>query len=304
MAKKLKQVVQFCQFTGSESRSEGEYGGWNADRGVKLWTKGEPPNISVKRVKVYFKKLIFQILKSSRKETKAGSQVLCLNPEAQNKTSAILGSHGKSPGWLPFHVHPAHIRFPKGQGYTLESSFNLLSLDALVAALSILICITWFGNSPARPHLALRGEALSFQPPALDMLQHAQLLSRVQLFVAPWTVARQAPLSMEFSRQEYWSGLPFPPPGDLPNPGIEPASPALESGFFITGRPGKSFGYIQVASNSPRLLKSWYSPHSLALFMLLFSGKSTTSYPDTQVRHLHVILDNIFHPQHNLPSGL
>ena len=48
--------------------------------------------------------------------------------------------------------------------------------------------------------------------------------SCVQLFVTPWTVARQAPLSMGFSRQEYWSGLPFPSPGDLPDPGIEPAS--------------------------------------------------------------------------------
>ena len=44
----------------------------------------------------------------------------------------------------------------------------------------------------------------------------------------PWTVAHQAPLSLEFSRQEYWSGLPFPSPGDLPNPGIEPGSPALQ----------------------------------------------------------------------------
>ena len=50
--------------------------------------------------------------------------------------------------------------------------------------------------------------------------------SRVWLFATPWTVAHQAPLSMGFSRQEYWSGLPCPPPGDLPNPGIKPASPA------------------------------------------------------------------------------
>ena len=51
----------------------------------------------------------------------------------------------------------------------------------------------------------------------------------------PWTAARQAPLSMEFSRQEYWSGLPCPPPEDLPDPGIEPESllsPALAGGFF------------------------------------------------------------------------
>ena len=54
-------------------------------------------------------------------------------------------------------------------------------------------------------------------------------LSRVQLFATPWTVAHQAPPSMEFSRQEYWSGLPFPSPGDLPDPGIEPGSPTLRA---------------------------------------------------------------------------
>ena len=53
-------------------------------------------------------------------------------------------------------------------------------------------------------------------------------LSRVRLFVTPWTVAHQMPLSIEFFRQEYWSGLPCPPPGDLPNPEIEPRSPALQ----------------------------------------------------------------------------
>ena len=54
-----------------------------------------------------------------------------------------------------------------------------------------------------------------------------KLLSRVRLFATPWTIAYQAPLSMGFSGQEYWSGLPFPSPGDLPNPGIEARSPAL-----------------------------------------------------------------------------
>ena len=54
-----------------------------------------------------------------------------------------------------------------------------------------------------------------------------KLLSRVRLFATPWTVAYQASQSMEFSRHEYWSGLPFPSPGDLPNPGIEPWSPTL-----------------------------------------------------------------------------
>ena len=55
----------------------------------------------------------------------------------------------------------------------------------------------------------------------------------------PWTVVCQAPLSMGFPRQEYWSGLPFPSPGDLPDPGIKPASPALAGGFFTTEPPGK-----------------------------------------------------------------
>ena len=54
-------------------------------------------------------------------------------------------------------------------------------------------------------------------------------LSRVRLFATPWTVAHQAPLSMGFSRQEYWSGLPFPSPGDIPDPGIEPRSPLLQA---------------------------------------------------------------------------
>ena len=58
--------------------------------------------------------------------------------------------------------------------------------------------------------------------------------SRVQLFATLWTVAHQAPLSMGFSRKKYWSELPFPPPGDLPDPGIEPTSPALAGGFYTT----------------------------------------------------------------------
>ena len=53
------------------------------------------------------------------------------------------------------------------------------------------------------------------------------VLSHIRLFVTPWTVARQAPLSMGFCRQEYWSGFPGPPPGDLPNPGVEPCLSGL-----------------------------------------------------------------------------
>ena len=64
-------------------------------------------------------------------------------------------------------------------------------------------------------------------------------LSRVRLFATPWTVAYQAPLSMGFSRQECWSGLPFPSPGDLPDLGIEPRSPALQADALPSEPPGK-----------------------------------------------------------------
>ena len=66
-----------------------------------------------------------------------------------------------------------------------------------------------------------------------------ELLSCVQLFATPWTVACQAPLSMIFPRQKYWGGLPFPSPGNLPDPGIESVFPALASGFFATEPRGK-----------------------------------------------------------------
>ena len=79
-----------------------------------------------------------------------------------------------------------------------------------------------------------------------------QSLRHVLLFETPWTIAHQTPLSMGFPRQEYWSGLPYPPPGDLPNLGIKLASPALTVGFSTTEPPGspvmKSF-----LMNSPPL---------------------------------------------------
>ena len=64
-------------------------------------------------------------------------------------------------------------------------------------------------------------------------------LSRVRLFATPWTVACQAPLSMGFSRQEYWNGLPFPSPGDFLDPGIESGSPALQADSLPSEPPGK-----------------------------------------------------------------
>ena len=70
-------------------------------------------------------------------------------------------------------------------------------------------------------------------------MNEVKLLSRVRLSATPRTVAYQAPPSMKFSRQEYWSGLPFPSPGDLPDPGIEPGSPTLQADTLPSEPPGK-----------------------------------------------------------------
>ena len=71
-------------------------------------------------------------------------------------------------------------------------------------------------------------------------------LSRVQLLVTPWTIVHQAPLSVGFSRREYWGGLPFPSPGDLPDPGIKPQSSALQADslpFELQGSPDASLDF-------------------------------------------------------------
>ena len=78
-----------------------------------------------------------------------------------------------------------------------------------------------------------------FWAPLNNMCMCAQLLSHVWLFVTPWTVNHKAPLSIEFSRQEYWSELPCPPPGYFPNPGVKPRPPALQLDSFPSELPGK-----------------------------------------------------------------
>ena len=74
-------------------------------------------------------------------------------------------------------------------------------------------------------------------------------ITNVGLFVSLWTVAYQAPLSMEFSRQEYWSGLPFPSPGVLPDSGIEPVSPALQPYSYYLSHLGSPYPNRKVQKN-------------------------------------------------------
>jgi len=110
-----------------------------------------------------------------------------------------------------------------------------------------------------------------------------QSLSHVRLFVTPWTVTCQAPLSMEFSRPGYWSGLPFPSPGDLPNPGIKPMSPTLQVDSLPAEPQGKPkyvclFYYCYVKSLSNCLFFSFYLKTSLAQILSLLSTLSSPQW--------------------------
>ena len=95
-------------------------------------------------------------------------------------------------------------------------------------------------------------------------------LSRVRLFMTPWTVAYQTPLSMGFSRQEYWSWLPFPSPGDLPDPGIEPGSPALQANTLPsehcpTNSNQLQFSSVQSLSHVRLFVTTWIAARQASL---------------------------------------
>ena len=90
--------------------------------------------------------------------------------------------------------------------------------------------------------ISIPGLGRSYMLQATKVKVKVKLLNHVQLFATSWTIAYQGPQSMEFSRQEYWSGLPFPSPGDLPDPGIEPGSPALQADALLSEPAAKSAG--------------------------------------------------------------
>ena len=117
----------------------------------------------------------------------------------------------------------------------------------------------------------------------------AQSLSRVQLFVTPWAVAHQAPLSMDFYRQEYWSGYPFPSPGDLPNPGIEPRSPALLVDFLLSDPTGKPVCLSVFSFHSSRTNNPWKLNQLKFLGDLLrhLNGEGASQIHLTKVRYKH-----------------
>ena len=119
----------------------------------------------------------------------------------------------------------------------------------------------------------------------------AQSLSLVRLFTTQWTIACQAPLSMGFPRQEYWSGWPFPSPEHLPDPEIEPVYPVLAGGFYTTEPPGKP---SSLALNFPKLSESpvsqQYGTHEGKFYSLLIWGQAWNSKHIQNQKHIFLKL--------------
>ena len=114
---------------------------------------------------------------------------------------------------------------------------------------------------------------------------HVCVLSCVHVLVTPWTVAHKTPLSMEFSTQEYWSGLPFLPPGDLPNPAIERTAPALSGLFFTTEPPEKPFNNTSINNNNNSIPNYFFKSFNIlnqyifCLFVIHVNGHNICCWP-------------------------
>ena len=138
------------------------------------------------------------------------------------------------------------VTVPFSRGYSqprIKSRSPALQADSLPAELpgspkpAQLILTHGILWHPSHNDWKLRWPSALFSYNVLWVSGWVKSLSRVRLFVTPWTVAYQALPSMGFSRQEYWSGLPFPSPGDLPDPGIEPRSPAFQADALTSEPP-------------------------------------------------------------------
>ena len=131
------------------------------------------------------------------------------------------------------------------------------------------------GYSPRGHRESDTPEWLSSEFHGLHVGMPAQSLSYSWLFATPWTLAHQAPLSMEFSRRQYWSGLPFPSPGDLPNLGIKPRCPALQTDALPSeplGKPKKPLLILLILGRWPySVLESWISSVTVLTRCIIFS---------------------------------
>ena len=154
-------------------------------------------------------------------------------------TFHINGSYNPWPFvtvFLPLSIIP--LLWTSLYKYLFENLFSILGMYLGVEFLGfmVILSLTFWGNTKLFSTVRACSVALS----------------HVQLLVTPWIVACQDSLFMGLSRQEYWSRLPFPPPGDLPDSGIKPKSPELAGGFFTTEPPGKTlFSFLPFAFSGP-----------------------------------------------------
>ena len=152
----------------------------------------------------------------------------------------------------------------------MHSLFKKITFDCLKRRLILSTKILTFKWEPKTYLLPTHFSCSRTQTLNTVLIQHAKgwqlfsLLSRVWLFASPWTNLLQAPLSVGFSRQAYWSGLPFPSPGDLPNPGIKPASPAWQADSLPLERCNLSnMSWIRKSDNSKSLYSNYHVPDTI-----------------------------------------
>ena len=187
----------------------------------------------------------------------------------ESETHALWGweQRGTLGTWHRAHRHRLQLLF--------SSNYHYVSNTVLKQSTHI------FSFSNTAPHKA-GVMCLNFIKEGVeDSCTHAQSLSHVRLFAIPWTAAHQAPLSKGFPRQEHWSGLPFPSPGNLPGTGIEPTFPAVAGRFFTMEPPGKPQEsdywlllsvHVQLFKKLPNCLRNWlYSFSILNINFSIFS---------------------------------
>ena len=132
--------------------------------------------------------------------------------------AAVITTHPLKARWYPDNIL-------EGGARAEIKAFDQTLLHTLWLTVYLIL------RKPISPILTIKNFPLLLMTPHPNSVYcvRARVLSHALFYATPWTLARQAPLSMGFSRQEYWSGLPFPSPGDLPDPGIEPESSALQA---------------------------------------------------------------------------
>ena len=170
--------------------------------------------------------------------------------------------------------------------YGLNSPCSFPGQNTGVGSLTLLGIFPTQRSNPGLPHYMWIFYQLSHKrSPSNKRVVVVKSLSHVRLFATPWTVACQAPLSMGFSRQEYWSGLPFPSPGDLRDPGIEPRSPALQADTLTSEPPGKP--QTEIPNKSGHLLLFPVSENGNTVYPI-FWARSLWIQPDLSLLYTHL----------------